>query len=84
MIAAAFLPLTRVFTMRTADTITVPLDSPNPQAWRTPLELALLGAIWGASFMFMRVASKDFGAAPLVELRLLLGTLVLLPFLWRA
>lgn len=70
--------------MRTADTMTVPMDSPNPQAWRTPLELALLGAIWGASFMFMRVAAKDFGAAPLVELRLVLGALVLLPFLWRA
>jgi drug/metabolite transporter (DMT)-like permease len=70
--------------MRTANTVTVPLDPPTAQAWRTPLELALLGAIWGASFMFMRVASKDFGAAPLVELRLVLGTLVLLPFLWRA
>ena len=70
--------------MRTVDAVTVPLDSPTPQAWRTPLELGVLGAIWGASFMFMRVASKDFGAAPLVELRLALGTLVLLPFLWRA
>jgi drug/metabolite transporter (DMT)-like permease len=48
------------------------------------MELAVLGAIWGASFMFMRVAAKDFGAVPLVELRLALGTLVLLPFLWRA
>lgn len=70
--------------MRTVDAVTVPLDSPTPKAWRTPLELALLAAIWGASFMFMRVASRDFGAAPLVELRLVLGTLVLLPFLWRA
>jgi drug/metabolite transporter (DMT)-like permease len=70
--------------MPTADTVTVPLDPRNSQAWRTPLELALLGAIWGASFLFMRVASKDFGAAPLVELRLALGALVLLPFLWRA
>lgn len=70
--------------MRMADTVTVPLEPPAPQAWRTPLELALLGAIWGASFMFMRVATRDFGAAPLVELRLVLGALVLLPFLWRA
>jgi drug/metabolite transporter (DMT)-like permease len=31
----------------------------------------------------MRVAAKDFGAAPLVEIRLALGALVLLPFLWR-
>ncbi|MFP2928556.1 DMT family transporter [Pyxidicoccus sp. 3LG] len=53
-------------------------------AWVTPLELGLLGAIWGASFMFMRVAAKDFGALPLVELRLALGALVLMPFLWRS
>jgi drug/metabolite transporter (DMT)-like permease len=52
--------------------------------WRTPLELTLLGAIWGASFMFMRVAAADFGPFPLVELRLAFGALVLTPFLWRA
>jgi drug/metabolite transporter (DMT)-like permease len=60
---------------------------PTPQAhagWLTPLELCLLGAIWGASFLFMRVAANDFGPAPLVEVRLGLGALVLLPFLWRA
>lgn len=54
------------------------------RGWLTPLELALLGAIWGASFLFMRVAAGDFGAMPLVEVRLALGSLVLLPFLWRA
>lgn len=53
-------------------------------AWRTPVELTLLGAIWGGSFMFMRVAAADFGAFPLVEVRLALGALVLLPLWWRA
>ena len=52
--------------------------------WLTPLELILLGAIWGASFLFMRVAANDFGAIALVEVRLALGALVLLPFLWSA
>lgn len=52
--------------------------------WMTPLELTVLGAIWGASFLFMRVAANDFGAVPLVEMRLGLGALVLLPFLWRS
>jgi drug/metabolite transporter (DMT)-like permease len=52
--------------------------------WRTPLELTALGAIWGGSFMFMRVSAADFGPLPLVEVRLALGALVLLPFLWRA
>jgi drug/metabolite transporter (DMT)-like permease len=52
--------------------------------WRTPLELTVLGAIWGGSFMLMRVAATDFGPFPLVEVRLALGALVLVPFLWRA
>lgn len=53
-------------------------------AWRTPLELGVLGAIWGASFMFMRVAAPEFGSMPLVEMRLVLGAVILLPFLWMA
>jgi drug/metabolite transporter (DMT)-like permease len=53
-------------------------------AWLTPLELMILGAIWGASFLFMRVAAHDFGAFGIVEVRLFLGALVLLPLLWRA
>lgn len=61
-----------------------PLSDARERGWLTPLELALLGAIWGASFLFMRVAARDFGAMPLVEVRLALGSLVLLPFLWRA
>jgi drug/metabolite transporter (DMT)-like permease len=52
--------------------------------WLTPIELAALGAIWGASFMFMRIAAPEFGVMPLVEMRLALGALVLLPFLWAA
>lgn len=50
----------------------------------TTAELVLLGAIWGASFMFMRVAAPEFGPVALVEIRLVLGALVLLPFLWVA
>jgi drug/metabolite transporter (DMT)-like permease len=52
--------------------------------WRTPIELTLLGAVWGGSFLFMRVAAGDFGSIPLVEVRLALGALALMPFLWRA
>ena len=54
------------------------------RSWVTPLEIAVLGAIWGASFLFMRVAAPEFGAAPLVDVRLALGCVVLLPFLWRS
>lgn len=55
-----------------------------PRAWLTPLELVALGAIWGASFLFMRIAAPAFGPLPLVELRVGLGALVLMPFLWKA
>jgi len=51
--------------------------------WKTPAELTLLGAIWGASFLFMRIGAADFGPIALVEVRLALGALMLLPFLWR-
>lgn len=60
------------------------LEVRTTPAWMTPLELTALGAIWGASFLFMRVAAPDFGAAPLVAMRLWLGALVLLPLLWHA
>lgn len=52
-------------------------------AWLTPAELLLLGAIWGGSFLFMRIAAKDFGSFALVEVRLALGAVILLPFLLR-
>ena len=52
--------------------------------WLTPIELTALGAIWGGSFLFMRVAAADFGPVALVEVRVVLGALSLMPFLWRA
>ena len=77
--------------MSRIDAIPLPAASASTTAaattvrgWITPLELAVLGAIWGASFLFMRIAANDFGAIPLVEVRLALGSLVLLPFLLRA
>jgi drug/metabolite transporter (DMT)-like permease len=51
---------------------------------RDRLELLLLAAIWGASFLFMRIAAPEFGAVALVELRVAIATLFLLGFLvWR-
>lgn len=66
------------------NSIPVNRTSASPASLLTPLELGVLGAIWGASFLFMRVAAKDFGPFALVEVRLALGSLVLLPFLWKA
>jgi len=53
-------------------------------SWRTPVELTMLGAVWGGSFLFMRIAAADFGPFALVEARLALGALTLMPFLWRS
>ncbi len=63
-------------------TATAPV-APAANAWLTPAELLLLGAVWSSSFLFMRIAAKDFGAFALVEVRLALGALILLPFLLR-
>lgn len=52
--------------------------------WRTPAELLLLAAIWGGSFLFLRIAAPKFGPVSLVDVRLALGALVLSPLLWRA
>jgi drug/metabolite transporter (DMT)-like permease len=43
-----------------------------------------LGAIWGSSFMFMRLAGAEFGPVATAALRVTFGALFLLPMLlWR-
>lgn len=49
---------------------------------RNIIELILLAALWGASFLFMRVAVPEFGAVALIEARVLLAGVALLPFWW--
>ncbi len=47
-------------------------------------ELVLLAALWGASFLFMRMGASEFGAVPLAGLRVAGAALVLMPILmWR-
>ena len=48
------------------------------------VDLLLLGALWGASFLFMRVGAAEFGALPTAAVRVAIATLFLLPIaLWR-
>jgi len=49
---------------------------------RNIIELVILAALWGASFLFMRIAVPEFGAVALIEARVLIAGLVLLPFWW--
>jgi drug/metabolite transporter (DMT)-like permease len=44
-------------------------------------DLLLLAAIWGASFLFMRIAAPSFGPVALVAARIAIGGLFLLPLL---
>ena len=48
---------------------------------RDAVDLVLLGAIWGSSFLFIRIAAPAFGPVALVEVRMVSGALVLLPLL---
>ena len=48
---------------------------------RDIVDLVALGFLWGASFLFMRIAGPEFGAFALVEVRVLIAAVVLLPML---
>jgi drug/metabolite transporter (DMT)-like permease len=46
--------------------------------------LVLLAALWGASFLFMRIAGPEFGPFALIAVRVTLASVVLLPiWFWR-
>jgi drug/metabolite transporter (DMT)-like permease len=48
------------------------------------IDFLLLGAIWGASFLFMRIAVVEFGALPTAAVRVSVAMLFLLPLMvWR-
>ncbi|MGC1309907.1 MAG: DMT family transporter [Phormidesmis sp.] len=46
-------------------------------------ELLLLAAVWGGSFLFMRIAAPVLGPVWLIEIRVLLAGLLLLPLVMR-
>jgi drug/metabolite transporter (DMT)-like permease len=50
---------------------------------RDVVDLLVLGAIWGASFLFMRVAAPEFGPIPLIAARVAIAAVFLLMLLAR-
>ncbi len=48
---------------------------------RDVIDLVGLGMLWGASFLFMRIAAPEFGAFALVEVRVAIAAVVLFPLL---
>ncbi len=52
---------------------------------RDTIDLLMLAALWGASFLFMRLGAAEFGPVALVFLRVAGAVLLLVPLLlWRA
>ncbi len=49
---------------------------------RDMTSLLLVGALFGGSFVLMRTAVPEFGAVPLIEMRVTVAALFLLPILW--
>ncbi|PIY29615.1 MAG: EamA family transporter [Comamonadaceae bacterium CG_4_10_14_3_um_filter_60_42] len=54
-------------------------SSPSQKPWLA--EFVLLGAIWGASFLFTRLGAIEFGALPTAGMRVTIAALFLLPLL---
>jgi len=48
---------------------------------RDALTLVVLAALWGASFLFMRMGARDFGPVALAAVRVAIASAVLLPLL---
>ena len=63
----------------TAASATTPTRANPPKSWK--LDFVLLAAIWGASFMFMRMAAVELGAFATAGLRVSIATVFLLPLL---
>ena len=53
--------------------------SPRPASWI--IEFVALAAIWGASFLFMRIGTVAFGPVATAGLRVGIATVFLLPLL---
>ena len=51
----------------------------RPKPWL--VDLVLLGALWGASFLFMRIAAPEFGALPAAALRVGIAAVFLVPLM---
>jgi drug/metabolite transporter (DMT)-like permease len=59
--------------------VTAPVAATHSKGW--VLEFVLLAAIWGASFLFMRIGTLQLGALPTAGLRVGIAALFLLPIL---
>jgi drug/metabolite transporter (DMT)-like permease len=60
----------------------LPAARTKPRAWL--VDFILLAAIWGSSFLFMRLGTVEFGAFPTAAVRVAIASVFLLPLAaWR-
>ncbi len=52
----------------------------KPKSWVR--DFVLLAAIWGSSFLFMRMGTVEFGPLPTAAVRVAIAALFLLPLVW--
>jgi drug/metabolite transporter (DMT)-like permease len=52
----------------------------SPRRWGA--DFVLLAAMWGASFLFMRISVLDFGPLPTAAVRVAIAAAFLLPIVW--
>ncbi|HSI53204.1 MAG TPA: DMT family transporter [Ramlibacter sp.] len=52
----------------------------SPRHWA--IDFILLAAIWGSSFLFMRIGAVEFGALPTAAVRVAIAAVFLMPLLW--
>lgn len=57
-----------------------PAAAGAPKSWI--LDFVVLAAIWGSSFLFMRVGAVEFGPLPTAAVRVTIAALFLLPIVW--
>ena len=61
-----------------------PVTPARPASKRWLVDLVLLGMLWGASFLFMRIGAAEFGALPTAAVRVSIAMLFLLPLLFMS
>jgi hypothetical protein len=62
--------------------MTAPIATGHSGNWRT--DYVMLGALWGASFLFMRMGAAEFGPLVTAWLRVCIATLMLYPLMvWQ-
>jgi drug/metabolite transporter (DMT)-like permease len=62
-----------------SDTLAAAPEAPAAASRNWGVDFVLLAAIWGSSFLFMRIGAVEFGAVPTAAVRVVIASLFLMP-----